>query len=167
MALDPDELAELLGGMSKEELEQVIKHAKAVKQFAHHDGEQAPVIAQAGTDPHDYVLAIICDVCRKHGIDLRGVAQAKQLRIYPTFRRHVAIVVKHLKAHTRNKAVECALLRLIYEHMALSNGWGLPMLMARTLQLPLMLDEIFPGYYDGGLLHIAVEQLESRSGRQG
>jgi hypothetical protein len=157
-------ITEQLTRMSKRELDEVIKEAKSLRQFAGADNvPQAAARLTAGADPHDYVLSTLCRVCRVHGIDVRGVSAVKQMSAYPTFRDNIPKVVKFIREFAPTRAHEQAVFRLIYEHMILEHRWtsapGIAVLLSQTSQLPRVLDELFPGYYRAGLMPIAIKSL--------
>lgn len=151
--------------LSVEELDEVIKAARALKPLARSGSDRTTLTAAvqgAGTDPYDYVLAVICQVCRDHGLDLRGVAQAKKCSTYPTFQRTIPYVAEWVQGFVSNRAVEVALLKLIYEHLAETRRFNLSRMLSHTSSIPQALDEIFPGYYQTGMLPVAVRKLEAR-----
>lgn len=164
-------ILEHLTYLTVEELDVVISKAKALRQFAK-TGESGLLSAPVeSADPvpvrahsTDYVLAILCQVCKDMGRDTRGVAQAKRSSMYASFQKAVPDVIKFIQQHVRNRAVETALLKLAYRHMAEEGGWGLVQLMARTHSIPSAIDAIFPGYYRAGLMPIAMQRLEGQRG---
>lgn len=163
MAELPGELSLMLNKLTVEQLDVLIRAAKAKKQFAKTGREQLLSEAgagRAGTDPHDYVLGVICDVCRELGRDLREVAIAKRNSAYSSFRAAVPAVAAHVKQFAPNRTYEMAIFRAAYRHMAVEYDYGLALLMSNTARVPSMLDEMYPGYYQAGLMSLVIGKLK-------
>ena len=159
----PPQLTQLLSKLTVEQLAEVAKLTKGLKQVAPTEAERRRFVAsyaQGGTDSHDYVLSVICEVCKELGRDLREVSIAKRNRAYSTFQEAVPAVAARIKAFAPNRTYEMAILRAAYRHMAIEYDYGLALLMSNTARVPAMLDEMFPGYYQLGLMSIVVNKLK-------
>lgn len=159
----PTALVQTLNKLTAEQLAEVVKLAKGLKNVAPTEHERKRFMAsyaKAGTDPHDYVLATICGVCRELGRDLREVAIAKRNKAYSAFKDAVPAVVAHVREFAPNRTVETAILRRVYRHMAIEYDYGLALLMSNTVRVPAMLDEMYPGYYQLGLMSLVVNKLK-------
>jgi hypothetical protein len=156
-------IKEVIRDLTKEELEDLIKFAKSQKQLAPTNRERIRYKASytpAGGDPYDYVLKVACEVCKELGRDLREVTIAKRNSAYPTFKEAVPAVVEHIKQFAPNRTYETAIFRLAYRHMAIEHDFGLALMLAQTSQVPAMLDEMFPGYYQAGLMSLVIGRLK-------
>src|SRR5688572_27869074 len=149
--------------LNAEELDAVINHAKALKAngLGVPTGKPATTVTlAAGADAYDYVLDVLAQVCKERGRDIRNTSVLKRSRAYRAFRTAAPRVVQHIETFAPGRAHVRAVLRLAYSHMVESAGMGAVLLMNNTDQIPRVLDELFPGYYAQGLMHVAVGALK-------
>jgi hypothetical protein len=164
VAVRLEDLLMSLNGLTPDELRQVEAKCKALRGLAKARADQplTAAYAQSDTDRYDYILRVAADVCRELGLDLRNIGRIKQSAAYKAFRTDVPATADLVVNLARKRSVEIALWKLVYKHVAKSRGWGLTMMLANTSQLPLFFNELFPGYFIGGLLPIALARLERR-----
>lgn len=156
-----------LAALSQEQLDDAIAAAKAMRQFSNQPINAAAMGVRAmGTHPYDYVLAVACKVCNDLGLDLRSVARAKQLRAYSAFCKDVPDVVTFFEQlGCQNRGEVKLLFEFCYRHMATERDWlgpALTMLLNKTCEIPAVIDRMFPGYYQAGLMHVVMVKLRTR-----
>jgi hypothetical protein len=158
------DILEQLTKLTREELDTVIKQARMLRSIA-------PTAAQktvssmsslaAGTDPYDYVVAIICDICKARGSDIRDVAAAKRIGTYATFRSAIPHVVDYIKSVAPDRGHQRVILRMGYTYLAEEHSAGLSQMLSMTSQVPAVLCSMFPGYYQAGLMSVVTRRLGS------
>lgn len=146
-----------LNNLTVAELDRVIETAKGLRQFA---STGRPAAAQATTlESYDYVLAVACGVCMQLGKDLRTPSVAKRMQSYKAFQREIPTVSSFIQTFAPTRDLEVAVLRLAYTHMATEWSYGLARMLSATALIPRALGEIFPGYYQAGLMSIPIRRL--------
>jgi len=152
-----------LAGLSATELDEVIKHAKGLKQFAAATPQLAAIgnpSLKRGTDEYDWILGECANVCRAKGLSMLDVEALKASRLYKSgFRVPIVAVHAHVETFAKGRLWQRAVYRLAYEHMAERYRWGPPRMVASTAMIPRMLDEMLPGYYQAGLMNIAMRRM--------
>jgi len=150
-------------GLSATELDEVIKRAKALKQFAPATPQLAALSngsTKRGTDEYDWILGECANVCRAQGLSMLDVEALKASRLYKSgFRVPIVAVHAHIESFTKDRMRQRVVYRLAYKHMAERYRWGPPRMVASTALIPRMLDEMLPGYYQAGLMDVATRRL--------
>ena len=152
-----DELTKL----SKAELDEVIKHAKGLMQFA---GTGVPMTSiKRGTDPYDWILGECANVCKAHGLSMLDVEALKAGRLYKAgFHKPIIAVHEYVEGFAKGRLQQRALYRLVYEYMATEYRWGPPRMVASTSLIPRLLNEMLPGYYHAGLMGVAMDRMNAK-----
>jgi hypothetical protein len=152
-----------LATLTTAELDEVIRHAKALKQFAAvgaHGAHTATISLKRGTDPYDWVLGVCASVCQEQGLSMLDVEALKASRVYKAgFRVPIVAVHQHVATFAKGRLRQRVVYRLAYRHMVARYHWGPTRMVASTAQIPHLLDEMLPGYYQAGLMDMAVKRM--------
>lgn len=163
MASNATNVLQQLVGLSTGELDEVIARAKALKQFAGATPQISAVVPASnrrGVDTYDWILAVCASVCRAQGLSALDVEALKASRLYKSgFRTPIVAVHNHIESFARGRLWQRTVYRLVYTHMAQHYRWGPPRMVASTAQIPRLLDEMLPGYYQAGLMGVAVQRM--------
>lgn len=149
-----------LANLSVEELDEVIKEAKALRQFAATGARVAAGSGRRGTDPYDWILAVLAQACADCGLAAFDVEPLKRSRLYTKgFRERIPAVHTHIEGFTTKRMWQRTVYYWAYRHMAGHYRWGPKRMLASTSEIPRMLDEMLPGYYQAGLMEKALRTV--------
>ena len=150
-----------LPSLTKAELEEVIAHAKGLKQFAGTGVVTTSI--KRGTDPYDWILGECANVCKAHGLSMLDVEALKAGRLYKAgFHKPIIAVHEYIEGFAKGRLQQRALYRLVYEYMATEYRWGPPRMVASTTLIPRLLNEMLPGYYHAGLMGVAMDRMTAK-----
>lgn len=152
-----------LAHMTVEELDEVIRTAQGLRQFAVGGVSQGATTAgnaHRGTDPYDFVLGALAEACKRRGVAVLPVEGLKQSRLYKRgFREAIVPVHEFITSFAKGRQRQHAVYRLAYGHMIERYKWGAVRMLGSTSLVPRMLDEMLPGYYQAGLMLMVMERM--------
>ncbi len=152
-----------LSDLTVEELDQVIKQAKMLRQFAGTGASVAAGSARRGTDTYDWILAVLAQVCQDSGLAVFDVEPLKRSRLYTNgFRAKIPDVHTHIEGFTRKRMWQRTVYYWAYQHMIDQYRWGPNRMLASTAEIPRMLNEMLPGYYQAGFMETALRRVHDK-----
>ncbi len=164
-------IASTLAGLNRAELEEVIKWCKGHISVMPDDGSVG-VVTIVTTNTHfttnasdeDFVLNLICEVCKEYELDLRGPMQLRKSGYYKSFYEKVPGIMLILNMSAASRIQQRSLMWLGLT--LLMKAWkpdGTTMnatyFMNNLHRIPGLFDLAFPGYAAAGMLSQVTQKM--------
>ena len=146
------------------ELERLTQEIKAFRGSGLAHGNTRPGSHGRGatvlSDEH-VMLDMICGYCRRNALDFRPPERLRASPLFKQFEEKTPAVMRYMRSFCRTKLQMNTVLYMVFDEMrSFSDGiLNATTIMAKIHMVPAVLDRMFPGYVQSGLMPVVASQV--------